>query len=159
MTRRVLARWGAILWTLAVSMGSAVLSSGAQAQEQVARYTVTVSLSAAAAGKLSSSGEMVHVAAMYFGQARPGVMGDEMGEIHFTKQDADIRAPGVATLGGITLAADKLRKIKGRPELLINVYSSRKVFKDNLLDCNIFQDDPRKAAAGIAITCKLIGEK
>ena len=53
----------------------------------------------------------------------------------------------------------KMRKIKGRPELLINVYSSRKVFKDNLLDCDIFQDDPHKAAAGIAITCKLIGER
>lgn len=149
----------AVLVSVAVSIMSMGLSAAAEAQEQVPKYTVTVTLSGAAAQKLSSSGELVHVAAMYFGQARRGVKGDELGEIHFTKQDADIRAPGVARLGGITLAADKLRQIKGRPELLINVYSSRKVFKDNLLDCDIFQEDPRKAAAGIAITCKLIGER
>ena len=88
--------------------------SGVQAQEQIEKYTVTISLSAAANQRLSSSGEMVRVWALYSGQARPGMKGDGNGEIQITSQKIDIRAPGVATLGGITLAADKMRKIRGR---------------------------------------------
>ena len=46
----------------------------------------------------------------------------------------------------------------GRPQILVNVYSSRKVFPDNILDCGIWQDDAAKATS-LPISCKLIGEK
>jgi hypothetical protein len=51
-----------------------------------------------------------------------------------------------------------LRKIsEPRPLLLINVYTSRKVFPDNLFDCGIYQDEAAKAGV-VSIKCKLIGE-
>ncbi len=49
--------------------------------------------------------------------------------------------------------------MQGAPEMLINVYTSRKVFQDNLLHCDLFQGPfdaiPDKP---IAINCKLIAE-
>jgi hypothetical protein len=44
------------------------------------------------------------------------------------------------------------------PQLHISVYSGRRSSEDNLLDCDLYQDDLAKAAAGIPILCGLIGE-
>ncbi|MFZ4809114.1 MAG: hypothetical protein ACOYLQ_17820 [Hyphomicrobiaceae bacterium] len=140
-----------VAWPVAAALAQA-------AGESVPRFAVTVTLSPAAAKKIQASGEQIRVWAYYYGEARKGVKADEMGQISLGTQEVDIRGAGVAGLGGLTLPAGKLRGIAGRPEMLINVYTSRKVFKENLLNCDIFQDNPVKAAAGVSIGCKLIGE-
>jgi hypothetical protein len=123
-------------------------------------YTVVLTLSDKAAARLSGSHETVHINALYFGEAIKPSDGDEMGEVQLGTEDADIPGAGEAQLGKIALKASDIAKIKDSdPQLLINVYTSRKVFEDNLLDCGIFQDSVTVAAkAPIAISCKLIGE-
>lgn len=123
-------------------------------------YSMSVSLSGKASQKLKSSGETIHIAAMYFGTAKPGVQGDEVGQIQLGREETDLAKPGSVRLGKIWLKRADLKKIIERePQLLINVYTSRKVFEDNLLDCGIFQGGVSVAAGKpIRIACKLIGE-
>jgi hypothetical protein len=126
----------------------------------LAPYEVAVSLSVKAKDKLATSKEMVHVSAMYYGEAEEGFTGDEMGEIQLGVEDADIPGEGSVKLGQLKMSKDDLAQVVGhKPSVLINVYTSRKVFEDNLLDCGIFQDLVEVAAQKpIAIACKLIGE-
>lgn len=144
---------------LLVGLTGPVLSAEAQ-DIALPKYSVDVALSAKAAAKLVESGETIHIAAVYFGTARPGVQGDDVGQIPLGNEDTDIPAAGAAILGHIKLKSAEVAKIaEARPQLLINVYTSRKVFEDNLLDCGIFQDSVDVAAAKpIRIACKLIGE-
>ena len=123
-------------------------------------YQVSVSLSEKAQAKLTESGEMVHVAAYYYGEAKREEDGDEVGEIQLGDEGVDLPGAGTVSLGKAAIDAAKLAKIKEpEPVLLINVFTSRKVFEDNLLSCDIFQDVVSKAAiAPISIPCKLIGE-
>jgi hypothetical protein len=123
-------------------------------------YEVVVSLSDQAKAKLASSKEMVHVSAMYYGEAEEGFTGDEMGEIQLGTEEADIPGEGSVKFGQLKMAKDEIAQVVGhKPSVLINVYTSRKVFEDNLLDCGIFQDLVEAAAQKpIAIACKLIGE-
>ncbi len=125
---------------------------------EVPSYTVVVTLSPGAETKLASSGETVRVSAYYFGEAKPGVAADEAGEIQFGEEVKDIVVGQSANLGGQTFSAKEVRKVVGeRPQLLINVYSSRRVFQDNILDCGIWQGDAANAST-LPISCKLIGE-
>jgi len=132
------------------------------AAEEVALppYEVAVSLSDNAKSKIAESKEMVHVSAMYYGVAEEGFTGDEMGEIQLGVEDFDIPGEGSVKLGALKMSKDDLAQVVGhKPSVLINVYTSRKVFEDNLLDCEIFQGLVDEAAEKpIAIACKLIGE-
>ncbi|MBL8906895.1 MAG: hypothetical protein JNM20_09485 [Rhizobiales bacterium] len=132
------------------------------AAEEVAlpTYEVVISLSDQAKSKLAASKEMVHVSAMYYGEAEEGFIGDEMGEIQLGVEDVDLPGEGSVQLGKIKMSKENLAQVVGhKPSVLINVYSSRKVFEDNLLDCGIFQDFVETAAQKpIVIACKLIGE-
>jgi len=123
-------------------------------------YTVVITLSDKAAAKLGDSHEMLHINALYFGEAIKASDGDEMGEIQLGNEDIDIPGAGSAELGKIAFKPADITKIKDHdPQLLINVYSSRKVFENNLLDCGIFQDSVAVATkTPIAVSCKLIGE-
>ena len=123
-------------------------------------YEVAVSLSDKAKEKLTSSKEMVHVSAMYYGEAETGFTGDEMGEIQLGVEEADIPGEGSVKFGQVKMSKDDVAQVVGqKPSVLINVYTSRKVFEDNLLDCGIFQDFVEAAAQKpVVITCKLIGE-
>jgi len=123
-------------------------------------YEVVVSLSENAKSKLATSKEMVHVSAMYYGEAEEGFTGDEMGQIQLGEEDADIPGEGSVKFGHLKMSKDDLAQVVGhKPSLLINVYTSRKVFEDNLLDCGIFEGLVEAAAQKpIGIACKLIGE-
>ena len=123
-------------------------------------YEVIVSLSEKAKDKLATSKEMVHVSAMYYGEAEVGFTGDEMGQIQLGEEDADIPGEGSAKFGQVKMSKDDIAQVVGeKPHVLINVYTSRKVFEDNLLDCGIFEGLVEEAAQKpIAIACKLIGE-
>lgn len=132
------------------------------AAEEVALppYEVAISLSEQAKSKLATSKEMVHVSAMYYGEAEEGFTGDEMGEIQLGEEEADIPGEASVKFGQLKISKDDLGQVVGqKPSVLINVYTSRKVFEDNLLDCGIFQGLVEEAAQKpIAIACKLIGE-
>jgi YARHG domain-containing protein len=138
--------------------GSLVDATGASALV-LPKYVVQLTLSPAAASKLSSSGETVRVSASYYGTAAPGVPVEGDGEVGLANEVVDLPNGTTAiNLGGISIAENDIRKTReGRPLLLINVYSSRKVFADNLLDCGIYQGDAAQAGQ-VEITCKLIGE-
>jgi hypothetical protein len=125
----------------------------------VPRYVVQLSLSPAAENKLAASGETVRVAASYYGNAAPGVASGDDGEIGLANETVDLpNGMRAVNLGGIAIPESDIRKTaEGRPLLLINVYTSRKVFQDNLLDCGIYQGDAALAGQ-VEITCKLIGE-
>lgn len=139
---------------------SAATSCLAAAEVALPPYEVVISLSEQAKSKLATSKEMVHVSAMYYGLAEEGFTGDEMGEIQLGEEDADIPGEGSAKFGQLKMSQHDLAQVVGqKPSVLINVYTSRKVFEDNLLDCGIFQGPVEEAAQKpIAIACKLIGE-
>ncbi|MFT3732868.1 MAG: YARHG domain-containing protein [Hyphomicrobium sp.] len=125
----------------------------------VPRYIVQLTLSPAAAAKLSASGETVRVSASYYGTAKTGIAAGDDGEIGLANEVVDLPNGTTAiNLGGISISeADIGKTSEGRPMLLINVYTSRKVFQDNLLNCGIYQGDAAMAGQ-VEIDCKLIGE-
>lgn len=125
----------------------------------VPKYIVQLTLSPAAAHKLMSSGETVRVFASYYGSAAPGVAAGEDGEVGLASETVDLpNGTTAVNLGGISISEADVRKtVEGQPMLLINVYTSRKVFSDNLLDCGIYQG-PAAQAGQVEINCKLIGE-
>jgi hypothetical protein len=145
--------------TLSIACCTATLCLAAE-EVALPTYEVVVSLSEKAKSKLVTSKEMVHVSAMYYGEAEEGFTGDEMGEIQLGVEGVDTPGEGSVKLGRLKMSKDDLAQVVGhKPSVLINVYSSRKVFEDNLLDCGIFQDFVEAAAQKpIAIACKLIGE-
>jgi hypothetical protein len=148
-----------LIGTISIVCSTATLCLAAE-EVSLPPYEVVVSLSEKAKSKLATSKEMIHVSAMYYGEAEEGFTGDEMGEIQLGVEDADIPGEGSAKLGLLKIPKDDLAQVVGqKPSVLINVYTSRKVFEDNLLDCGIFQDLVEAAAQKpIAIACKLIGE-
>ncbi len=123
-------------------------------------YTLDISLSPRAAATLSQSGEQIHVSAVYFGRAIKQEDGDEMGQVSLGTEDVDLPAATRITFGQVTLDHAALAKaVDQQAYVNINVYTSRKKFPDNLLNCGLFEDRVEVAAqAPIAIACKLIDE-
>lgn len=130
----------------------------AQAQRvEIPAARIAVTLSAKAQAKLAKSGEQVHILGSYYGVAIEG-RGNEEGQVDLGTQEADILGPGAVTFGARSIPAAALADVRDRtPRLLVNVYTSRKVFEDNLLDCGIYEG-PADASSIIEIACKLIGE-
>ena len=124
-------------------------------------FKVQVALTPKAAALLASKHESIEVAAMYFGDPKPGAEkhADEMDQINLGDERVVIPgANGTATITGTKVIARALAWTV-KPQVLINVYTARKASPDNLIDCGIFQDDVTKAqAAPIQIACKVIGE-
>ncbi|RUP00038.1 YARHG domain-containing protein [Hyphomicrobium sp.] len=143
-----------------VRTGGGDSTSASDGVRVLPKYVVQVSLSSAAANKLTSSGETVRVSASYYGTAASGVGAGDDGEIGLANETLDLaNGTNSVNLGGISIPESELRKTKeGRPMLLINVYTSRKVFQENLLDCGIYQGDAALAGQ-VDISCKLIGER
>lgn len=125
----------------------------------VPKYVVQLALSRAAANKLTQSGETVRIAAFYYGSAVGQTAETESGEIALANEAIDLPSgTTAANLGGISIPEAEIGKTsEGQPMLLINVYTSRKVFQDNLFDCGIYQG-PAAQAGQVSINCKLIGE-
>lgn len=123
-------------------------------------YTLDISLSPRAAATLSQSGEQIHVSAVYFGRAIKEEDGDEMGQVSLGTEDVDLPAATRITFGQVTLDGAALAKaVDQQAYVNINVFTSRKKFPDNLLNCGLFEDRVEVAAqAPIAIACKLIDE-
>jgi hypothetical protein len=115
--------------------------------------------SPAALKKLTDNGEEVHLAVEFYGSTGKGFADDFPGEITLGSQDMDVQPGQAVSLGGIVVSQVDLNAVQ--PQIWMNVYSSRKVFQDNLLDCDAIQEplgDITKAGA-LDIHCVLIGEQ
>jgi hypothetical protein len=136
----------------AAAINSAPMGEGSRI---VPKYVVALTLSRAAENKLEASGETVRVSAAYYGNAVDE--GEE--EVALANETVDLpNGTTAVNLGGISIPEAEIRKtIEKRPMLLINVYTSRKVFENNLFDCGIYQGEAALAGQ-VQINCKLIGE-
>jgi hypothetical protein len=124
---------------------------------------VKVSFSDAAQAKLKESGERVTINAMYYAEPKPSIadrlepgdpgvaLGEDLVEIDGVTQEA--------TVPGAFDTAKANAEAQGDVRVLLNVYTARKVFEDNLLSCGIYDDTVEKAGReGMAIECALIEE-
>jgi hypothetical protein len=122
-----------------------------------------IELTAPALRKLVENGETIRIAAMYFGNTKRANANDADGDVALGDDFFDI-APEAAngtTIPVRPFARRELEPIFDRtPRVNFNIYSSRKVFKDNLLDCSGPQDSVVELAKEVQVVrCKLIGER
>lgn len=145
---------------LAAAAAAVFVPASAAMVDMTPLYTVQITLSPKAAAKLSSSGETITIAAMYGGPAKPGVPTEGDGMVFAGEELSVTAGAGNVLQGGIMLDEKEVAKIDGEVELLINVYTSRTKFEDNLLSCGIWQDKlsaiPQDTP--IPISCALIEE-
>lgn len=123
-------------------------------------FDIQVSTSPKAQAKLRKIDEKVKIIAVYSGEPVPAKakLASEVGEIGLGDEEAVLPLNG----GNARLKGELPRKKLGwvkQPRLLINVVSARRSFPDNLLDCELFDDQLELAQKrSIEIHCKLIGE-
>ena len=145
-----------LLANLMVANPSFVLPAVAKTSTQP--FSVAVTLSAAAAKKLTNSGEGLTIAAYYNGEAKAGVETED-GTVPLNAEERLIEPGGTAKFGSISFKDRDLKKIIGKPQLTINVFTSRKKFENNLLSCDIWSGDvDQSAGETLTLACKLIGE-
>lgn len=111
---------------------------------------------------LATRGETIIVSASYYGSPADGarIKVDDVGQVDLGREQHVLASPGTAHFSGARIAVGTRRALKQPPEVNINVFSGRKTSPDNLLDCDIFQDDIAVAThSPVTITCKLLTEK
>ena len=139
----------AIAMLLASTAGAATLPA----------FDISVTLSKAAAETLTASKETITLSVGVLGQMKKPKP-DEDPEMGLGEQMIEIPGAGVAHVPAFEVQDADLALLDGEPQVLVNVFSSRKSSTDNVLDCGIWQDVVSKLPAEkIEIACKLIGEE
>ncbi len=149
---------GSIFRPLLVIFALAVCGKAAPADYAL---TVDVTLSPKAAVLLKSRNEAVAVMANYYGDPIPAKMylNTDEGGIGIGTEFVTIAGAGRAAIAGTEVMAGRVGWVKSIM-VLINVTSARHADRNNLLDCDVFEDTLAKARARpIAIFCRLIGER
>lgn len=128
-----------------------------------AGFTVVVTLSPRAADRLARLGESIELSAYWYGEATKAAKkrADEVGQIHLGDEKHVISgAGGTATFDGASFDAKKLSWVVGGKAMMnLNVYTARRKHPDNLLSCDLFDDDMALAVEKpVAIHCRLIEE-
>lgn len=122
------------------------------------RIRITISFDEATISRLTSLGEWVTVSAYYSGDpAREDAPTDEMGMVYLGHEEAQIfPANQTVELGGFLNGAPL--DWVAAPLINVNVYSSRFVDENNILNCGIV-DGPvaELAAAEQTISCTMLG--
>lgn len=136
---------------------STTLAAPAFAALDVPAYEVEIALSDAAAAKLKQSGEAITISVDYYGEPAPGVESED-GPYYVGSQTAELTGAGKAQFEKLTIGDELLAKLSGPVQVSVNVYTARKVFEDNLLDCGYWGEEISKLPATVKIVCKLIGE-
>ncbi len=126
------------------------------------KFDVALKLSPAALKKLAGMGEEVTVAAMYSGEpTRAGEKKAIEGEINLGEENVT-RKPAATTTYSFVGKGFKTADLKwvkpGTAQMLINVYSARKVADDNLLECELWNSPLDAIPKPLDIACKLIDE-
>ena len=122
------------------------------------RVGIVISFDEATIARLTSLGEWVTVSAYYFGDpAREDAPTDEMGMVYLGTEEATIfPANQRIELGGFLDAAPLDWTVA--PLVNVNVYSSRFVDENNMLDCGLVEGLVADLAqADQAISCRLLG--
>ncbi|MEL1265882.1 hypothetical protein [Pseudoxanthomonas putridarboris] len=123
-------------------------------------FELRISLSKEAAEKLESSKEGAVAFFSYAGDPAPGTgeaFVDELGQIDLGQAEEDITGKSEVMIDGRALKVDRLRYVRGEPRVNVNIASARRVFEDNILDCDSFDDDLKVAiAAPVVLHCKLL---
>jgi hypothetical protein len=139
-------------------------ATAANAADNGMGFAIDVSLSPPAAAKLASLKEKIDIAVVWHGE--PTKAGkrhaDEMGEIDLGTETVRVSgAGGRAEIAGRDVKVANIGWIKDKKvQANVNVFSARLGSKDNLLDCDFFDDSVAKARdKPLALRCKLIGEK
>ena len=124
-------------------------------------FELNLALTPRAAEMLASRDETVNVAVMYYGEpvseTAPGI--DEHGmEIGLGRDDIEVAPQNALVIApGTGFDATYIASVQGGPEVLVNVYSSRKTHENNLLDCGIYQGPIAMAQKKpVEIKCDLI---
>lgn len=135
----------------------AVLANG----ETFGPVVLQITLTPSARKKLVENNETITVAAYYFGNSKRSDGDNPPGDIDLGQDQFEVRPDGTATVPAHTFDRWLLDKVYNRtPIMNVNVFSSRKIFKDNILDCSGPQDPvPELAKQLQTVSCKLIGER
>ena len=98
---------------------------------------------------LAQIGEGVIVSAFFFGDpsAKGAAHADEMGQIWLGNEDVEIDSLDQTVHFRAALDAKGLGWLKGAPRVNINIFSARHADQNNLLNCEIFEDDIAVAQA------------
>ena len=98
---------------------------------------------------LAQIGEGVIVSAFYYGDpsAKGATHADEMGQIWLGNEDVEIDSLDQTVHLKAALDDEGLGWINGAPRVNINIYSARHADPNNLLNCEIFEDDIAVAQA------------
>ena len=129
-------------------------------------FDVAVTLSPAAQQKMSAGHETICISASFLAgvtdEGRKHHIGDHMDQVYFGGGTWDDEIPAAGSAHFVVPPADPaiLKYVQdGKETVLINVYSGRRSNANNLLECDMFEDDVKLAEAnGIHIGCKLISE-
>ena len=105
----------------------------AAAEPAIPPFQVVVSPSPKAAARLASLGESITVAAMFHGELARAArsLADSTGQINLGREEVVMPGErGVASMTGNGIDPAKAALVRGRVQVLINVYSARKVDAD-----------------------------
>lgn len=129
-------------------------------------FDVAVTLSPLAQQTLGHAHETLCISAEFYGEVtkegRKHHLGDEMDQVYFGGGEFRDEIAGAGTARFAVPPADPavLQYVRdGKEQVLINVFTGRRSSQDNLITCDIFQDDVKLAQAnGVKIACKMISE-
>ena len=122
------------------------------------KISINISFDEPTIARLTSLGEWVTVSAYYFGDpAREDAPTDEMGMVYLGHEEATIfPANQRVELGGYLAGAPLDWVVE--PLVNVNVYSSRFVDENNILDCGLVEGSVADLAlAEQSISCTLLG--
>lgn len=120
--------------------------------------------SPAAFKKLSENDEAIHLAATYYGNSKRSESDTWPSDITLSEVEVDVPASAesvLATLPAGTFERRMVNRIYDRePQVNVQIYSSRKVFKFNVVNCDMQQSPVADLARTIhPVKCTLIGER
>lgn len=140
----------------------ATAAPGPAAAEDNVKFTFRVLLSPRAAKKMASTGQQLGVAAVFYGMPNKASarMADKMGQIELGVEDTSLPGEGgVGVITGRTFKRSDVRFIEGKPQVNVNVFSTRGGRPNNILSCDIIDGDiPNGTREMSRLNCKLIGE-
>jgi hypothetical protein len=127
-------------------------------------FSIDVSLSPQAAAKLAALKEQIVVSVLWYGEPTKAARkhADEMGQIDLGKEEARLPGSGGrAEITGRSVQLKQLDWVKDRAvQVNVNVFSARLSGPNNILNCDLFDDNVVVARSkSVQIACKLIEEQ